>query len=216
MHHRRVRRLSVWVAGAALLGAGALTFLPGAEGHAEPAAAAGSDAKAAAEAGARTPFATVEAESATLGGGAKVHAIEPGDPAPTKATPETEASGYAYAKLDRTGQSVAVVNKTGKQANTLVVRASIPDAPRGGGIDASLNLYVDGTYRQAITISSKQAWNYRHAATNPDDPNAGGAAYRFYNEFPVRVEGAPILDGSTITLKKDAANRTLAVAATRT
>ncbi|MFE5120054.1 hypothetical protein [Streptomyces sp. NPDC056669] len=87
-------------------------------------------------------------------------------PRPPKATPETEASGYAYAKLDRTGQSVAVVNKTGKQANTLVVRASIPDAPQGGGIDASLNLYVDGTYRQAITISSKQAWNYRHAATN--------------------------------------------------
>ncbi|MEU1949096.1 right-handed parallel beta-helix repeat-containing protein [Streptomyces sp. NPDC020125] len=102
MHHRRVRRLSIWVAGAALLGAGAFTVLPGAEGHAEPAAAAGSEATAAAEAGARTPFATVEAECGTLGGGAKVHAIKPGDPAPTKATPETEASGYAYAKLDRT------------------------------------------------------------------------------------------------------------------
>ncbi|CDR13381.1 right-handed parallel beta-helix repeat-containing protein [Streptomyces iranensis] len=210
MHHRRVRRLSIWVAGAALLGAGALTVLPGTEGHAEAGAGAGAEAKAAAKAparaGARTPFATVEAESGTLGGGAKVHAIKPGDPAPTKATPETEASGYAYAKLDRTGQSVAVVNKTGKQANTLVVRASIPDAPHGGGIDASLNLYVDGKYRQAITISSRQAWNYRHAGTNADDPNAGGAAYRFYNEFPVWVEGAPIPDGSTITLKKEAAN----------
>ncbi|WP_413798279.1 hypothetical protein [Streptomyces iranensis] len=216
MHHHRVRRLFIWVAGAALLGAGALTVFPDTEGHAEAAAGAGAEAKAAAakaaaakapaRAGARTPFATVEAESGTLGGGAKVHAIKPGDPAPTKATPETEASGYAYAELDRTGQSVAVVNKTGKQANTLVVRASVPDAPHGGDIAASLNLYVDGKYRQAITISSRQAWNYRHAGTNADDPNAGGAAYRFYNEFPVWVEGAPIPAGSTVTLKKEAAN----------
>lgn len=202
MQHRRVRRLSIWVTGAALLGAGALTVLPDTEGHAETGAAVGAEARAAA--GARTPFATLEAESGTLGGGAEVHAIKPGDPAPTKATAETEASGYSYAKLEKTGQSVAVTNKTGKQANTLVVRASIPDAPRGGGINASLNLYVDGKFRQAITVSSKQAWNYRHATTHPDDPNAGGAAYRFYNEFPVWVEGAPIADGSTITLKKDA------------
>lgn len=202
MQHRRVRRLSTWVTGAALLGTGALTVLPDTEGHAETGAAVGAEARAAA--GARTPFATLEAESGTLGGGAEVHAIRPGDPAPTKATAETEASGYSYAKLEKTGQSVAVTNKTGKQVNTLVVRASIPDAPRGGGINASLNLYVDGKFRQAITVSSKQAWNYRHATTHPDDPNAGGAAYRFYNEFPVWVEGAPIADGSTITLKKDA------------
>ncbi|NEB79828.1 hypothetical protein G3I40_32105 [Streptomyces sp. SID14478] len=202
MQHRTLRRLSLQVACAALLGAGALTVLPDSQGHAVPVAATGADSRA--TAGARTPFVTIEAESGTLGGGARTHAITPGDPAPTSATPETEASGYAYAKLEKTGQSVTVTNTTGKQANTLVVRASIPDAPQGGGIDASLNLYVDGTFRQAITVSSKQAWNYRHATTNADDPNAGGAAYRFYNEFPVRVDGAPIPKGATLTFKKDA------------
>ncbi|GHJ37239.1 hypothetical protein Sm713_28480 [Streptomyces sp. TS71-3] len=101
---------------------------------------------------------------------------------------------------------MALPNNTGKKANTLVVRTSIPDTPQGGGTDASLDLYVNGTFRQAITLSSRQAWNYRHATTNPDDPDAGGMPYRFYNDFPIWVEGAPIAPGSTIELRKDAAN----------
>lgn len=207
MHHRKKRRVTLWVAGAAVLGCGAYAVLPGArsEADAAPAPAAGA-APAAEQAGARTPFVIAEAEKGELGGGATTHALKPGDPAPTKASPETEASGYSYVRLAKTGQAVAVANTSGKPANTLVVRASVPDAPQGGGIDASLNLYVDGAFRQAVTISSKQAWNYRGATTNADDPNAGGVAYRFYNEFPVRITGAPIPAGSKVTLRKDAAN----------
>ncbi|MEU8504735.1 glycosyl hydrolase family 28-related protein [Streptomyces brevispora] len=196
--HRRTRRIPL-----CLLGAGALTVLPAAEGNADTVRPS---SVATASAGARTPFTTVESESGKPAGGADIHSIVPGDPAPTKATLETEASGYAYTRLDETGESVSLSNTTGKPANSLVVRASIPDAPEGGGLTASLNLYVNGTYRQAIRLSSRQAWNYRGAATNPDDPNAGGAAYRFYNEFPVRVEGGPVPAGSTITLQKDAGN----------
>ncbi len=206
MHHPGVRRTSTLIAGAAVLGTAVLTVLPDTDEHPGTVALVRAEARVADTAGARTPFTTIEAESGKLGAGAQIHSVKPGDPAPTKATPETEASGYAYAKLAHTGDSVAVTNKTGEPANTLVIRASIPDAPQGGGINASLNLYVDGAFRQAITISSKQAWNYRHATTNADDPNAGGAAYRFYNEFPVWVEGAPIPDGSTLTFKKDATN----------
>ncbi|MGW6804465.1 right-handed parallel beta-helix repeat-containing protein [Streptomyces sp. NPDC055039] len=160
----------------------------------------------AATAGATTPFVTVEAETGALGGGARVRSISPGAAAPTAASLETEASGYSLVELKATGDSVTLPNSTGKNANTLVVRASIPDAPAGGGITASLNLYVNGVFRQAITLSSQQAWNYRGATTNPDDPRAGGMPYRFYNEFPVWVTGAPIAAGSTIKLQKDAAN----------
>ncbi|MFE9252730.1 glycosyl hydrolase family 28-related protein [Streptomyces sp. NPDC007088] len=202
--HRRTRRLSVRFLGTALLGAGVLTVIPEAAGHAEP---AGSDTAPASPAGARTPFVTVEAETGRLGGGAALRSLTPGDPAPTKATLETEASGYSLAELDRTGESVTLPNSSGKKANTLVVRASIPDAPDGGGLTETLNLYVDGVYRQAITLSSKQAWNYRGASTNPDDPHAGGKAYRFYNEFPVWVKGAAVAANSTVTLRKDAANK---------
>jgi hypothetical protein len=163
-------------------------------------------AAAAVTAGAATPFVTVEAEAGTLGGGARKRSISPGAAVPTVATLELEASGYGLVELKSTGDSLTIANTTGKNANTLVVRASIPDAPAGGGITASLNLYVNGAFRQAITLSSAQAWNYRNATTNPDDPNAGGMPYRFYNEFPLWVTGAPIAPGSTIKLQKDAAN----------
>ncbi|MEV6174171.1 glycosyl hydrolase family 28-related protein [Streptomyces sp. NPDC051954] len=203
--YRRIRRPSIWLSGVASIVAGALLVLPGTEGHAE--SKAGDDVEAvAAAAGATTPFVTVEAETGTLGGGARLRSIKPGATVPTSATLETEASGHALVELKTTGDAVTVRNSSGKQANTLVVRASIPDAAAGGGIDASLNLYVNGTFRQAITLSSKQAWNYRNATTNPDDPNAGGVPYRFYNEFPVRVTGSPIAAGSTLMLRKDTAN----------
>ncbi|MFE4667078.1 glycosyl hydrolase family 28-related protein [Streptomyces sp. NPDC056716] len=188
-----------------MLGGGVLTVLPENEAQAAVPAEASSRAVAA-QAGATTPFTTVEAEGGTLAGGALVRSIKPGDPAPTKATLESEASGYALAELKATGHAISVKNSSGKSANSLVVRAAIPDTAGGGGLDATLNLYVNGSFRQAITLSSKQAWNYRNATTNPDDPNAGGEAYHFYNEFPVRVTGAAIPANATITLKKDAAN----------
>jgi hypothetical protein len=205
------RRILSGLCGVALLTAGVLSVLPrddigpdGVVAHAEPVAAAG--AAPAAAAGATTPFVTVEAESGQLGGGARIRSISPGVPKQTAASLEIEASGYSLVELKNNGDSVAVPNATGKAANTLVVRASIPDAPQGGGIDATLNLYVNGALRQAVTLSSRQAWNYRQATTDPDDPHAGGMPYRFYNEFPVRVTGTPIAPGSTIKLQKDAAN----------
>ncbi|MFB7495460.1 right-handed parallel beta-helix repeat-containing protein [Streptomyces sp. NPDC056161] len=200
---RSIRRSPIWLCGVAAVAVGTLPALPGTESRAAVAAEA---APVAAAAGAATPFATVEAESGTLGGGARVRSVKPGDPAPTAASLESEASGYGLVELKSTGDSVELRNATGKPANTLVVRASIPDSATGGGIDATLNLYVNGVYRQAVPLSSKQEWNYLNATTNPDDPNAGGKPYHFYNEFPLWITGDPVPAGATITLKKDAAN----------
>ncbi|MFJ2676429.1 hypothetical protein [Streptomyces sp. NPDC087525] len=206
------RRIMPGLCGLALLAAGVVSVQSGdarpdnvaMAAAAQPAAL--SEAQIAAAAGATTPFVTVEAESGTLGGGARVRSLTPGAAPPTRATLEGEASGYALVELKANGDSVTLTNNTGKNANSLVVRASIPDAAGGGGISATLNLYVNGVFRQAIALSSQQAWNYRGATTNPDDPRAGGVAYRFYNEFPLRVTGAAIAPGSTIQLKKDAGN----------
>lgn len=163
-------------------------------------------AAAAVSAGATTPFATIEAEDGKLRGSARIRSIGPGTPVPTVATLELEASGYALVELKNTGDSVTLVNNTGLTANTIVVRASIPDAPTGGGITATLNLYVNRVFRQAISLSSAQAWLYRNSTTTPKDPHGGGMPYRFYNEFPVWISGAPIAPGTTITLQKDAEN----------
>ncbi|WP_248294165.1 ricin-type beta-trefoil lectin domain protein [Actinoplanes sp. TBRC 11911] len=181
--------------------AGTLIF---SHGSGSPAFAAG---LASAAAGASTPFVTVEAESGTLGGGARVRDIVPGGPVPTSATLETEASGYGLVELKSTGDSVTITNNTGKQSSSLVLRASIPDAPNGGGLSASLDLYVNGQMRGPISLSSAQAWNYQNSTTTPDDPHGGGRAIEFYNDFPLfPLPGGPIPAGSTVTLRKDSAN----------
>ncbi|MFF2452411.1 glycosyl hydrolase family 28-related protein [Isoptericola sp. NPDC058082] len=175
-----------------------------------PTASAGSPGASAgaSRAGARTPFATIGAEHGRLGGNARVRSLAPGATVGKAATLELEASGYALVELRDVGDSVTVANTTGIHANTLVVRASIPDAPTGGGITATLNLYVDGTFRQSLTLSSAQAWIYRDPVTTAKskDPRTGWPPLHFYNEFPFWVEGAPIAPGSTLTLRKDADN----------
>src|SRR5882757_4113059 len=156
-------------------------------------------------AGAITPFTVLEAEAGTLGGGATVRAFTPGSTVPSAATMELEASGMGLIELNAIGDSVTLVNPV-TNANTIVIRASIPDDPNGGGITATINLYVNGIFRQAVTLSSQQSWNYRNSATTPDDPNGGGTPWHFYNEDRSFITGAPIAAGSTITLQKDAAN----------
>jgi autotransporter-associated beta strand protein len=156
-------------------------------------------------AGAVTPFTVVEAENGALGGGAAIRIFTPGSPVPSAATLELEASGMALVELNATGEFVSVTNPV-VNANAIVIRNSIPDASNGGGITNTINLYVDGVFRQAVTLSSRQSWVYRNATTNPDDPNAEGVPYRFYNEDRTFITGAAIAAGSIITLQKDAAN----------
>src|SRR6266850_1412883 len=156
-------------------------------------------------AGAITPFTVLEAEAGTLGGGATIHAFSPGSTVPSGPTMELEASGMAYVWLTNLNDSVSWTNPVAN-ANAVVIRASIPDAPIGGGTTNTINLSVDGVFRQAITLSSKQSWNYRNSATTPDDPNGGGTPWHFYNEDRAFITGTPIAAGSIITLQKAATN----------
>jgi hypothetical protein len=113
----------------------------------------------------------------------------------------------AYVWLTNLDDSVSWTNPV-DGANTVVIRNCIPDAPNGGGITATIDLYIDGVFRQGITLSSKQSWNYRNNPTNttPDDPNGGGTPWHFYNEDRAFITGAAIAAGSIITLQKDASN----------
>lgn len=66
---------------------------------------------------------------------------------------EAEAIGRKAVRLDRTGQFVAF--HTTAPANSIVVRFSIPDAPGGGGIDATLGLYINGTRVRSLPLTSR-------------------------------------------------------------
>jgi hypothetical protein len=159
-------------------------------------------------AGATTPFATYQAPEGALGGGAKVVSLT-SSPAGEFDTPQGEADGHAYVKLTGTGQSVRWTNKTGRPVNFINVRGSIPDAAAGSGTKATLDLYVNGKFRQALAMNSIQSWQYEGGNNYSGDNQApaAGDPRDFWDEFHAFVSGAPIPAGATLTLRKDAANK---------
>jgi len=170
-------------------------------------ATAAGAATAASAAGAATPFTSYEAEAGTLGGGASKVSLTS---APTDqfSSAPLEASGHAYVQLTGTGQDVKWTNNTGQPITAINVRESIPDAPSGGGITATLDLYVNGAFRQALNLNSKQTWLYEgnnNYGGNDQNP-ADGNPRVFFDESHTFVAGAPIAPGSTFEFRKDAAN----------
>jgi hypothetical protein len=159
--------------------------------------------------GATTPFVTYEAEEGTLGAGATVRALAA--PLTTWSdTPEAEASGRAFVQLQNTGDSLTLPNHTGGEVTFIDFRYSIPDAPAGGGITSTLNLYVDGVFRQSLYVTSKQTWMYASQAGNNWDgmsqaPDAG-SPHIFFEEGHAFISGAPVAPGSMITFQKDSTN----------
>ncbi|WP_447034954.1 discoidin domain-containing protein [Streptomyces sp. DSM 118878] len=147
--------------------------------------------------GADMPYDTYEAEDGVLAGGAKTVG-----PNRTVGDLAGEASGRKAVTLDSTGESVEFTAK--QDTNTLVTRFSIPDAPGGGGTEATLNIYVDGTFRKAIDLTSKYAWLYGDEAAPGNSPGAGPARH-IYDEANVML-GGTVKAGSKIKLQKDSAN----------
>ncbi|MFE6993973.1 right-handed parallel beta-helix repeat-containing protein, partial [Streptomyces pharetrae] len=68
-------------------------------------------------------------------------------------------------------------------ANSIVVRNSIPDAPSGGGVQATISLYANDVFVRKLTLSSKHSWLYG----TTDDPEGltntpGADARRLFDE----------------------------------
>ncbi|MBQ1016247.1 discoidin domain-containing protein [Micromonospora sp. D93] len=78
----------------------------------------------------------------------------------------SESSGRKSVRLTSTGQFVEFTSAN--QANSIVVRNSIPDAAGGGGIEATISLYVNDVFSRKLTLSSKHSWLYG----NTDGPEA--------------------------------------------
>ncbi|HEY0258101.1 MAG TPA: hypothetical protein VGC39_11705, partial [Candidatus Methylacidiphilales bacterium] len=157
--------------------------------------------------GAPLPFTSYEAENGSLGGGATVRSLTA--PPTTKfSSPELEASGHSFVELNATNESVTWTNNTGQNITAINLRASIPDSAGGGGTTATLALYVHGTFRQNITLSSVQTWVYETDAAydGMNETPSFEHAHIFYDETPFRVTGAAIAPGSTFMLRKDSGN----------
>ena len=157
--------------------------------------------------GAVTPFTSYEAEAGTVGGGATVVTMT-ALPTTQYSSPVLEASGHAYVQIPGNGQYVRWKNDTGKKITAINVRYCIPDTRNGGGFTTTLNLYVNGVFRQAITMNSKQTWLYEgndHYQGNSQDP-ADGDPRVFFDDVHTFITGAPVPPGATIGLEKDSTN----------
>ena len=178
--------------------------------HATPRSGTGALPRAAAApaVGASTPFRTYEAEAGSPGGGATVTSLT-APPATQYSSAALEASGHAYVHLGGAGSSVQWTNTTGAPISFLNVRASIPDSASGGGTTATLDLYVDGVFRQVLNLNSKQSWVYEgndNYNTSDNQNPADGDPRVFWDESHTFVSGAPIPAGATFSLRKDATN----------
>ncbi|GAA0398160.1 hypothetical protein Acor_34700 [Acrocarpospora corrugata] len=128
--------------------------------------------------GAAVPYLSYEAEAASYQG-----VLLTADPLRTFGHTNfaTESSGRRSVRLNSSGQYVEFTSAN--QANSIVVRNSIPDGAGGGGIDATISLYVNGTFAQKLNLSSKHSWLYG----NTDQPEGltntpGGDARRLFDE----------------------------------
>ncbi|WP_329105248.1 discoidin domain-containing protein [Micromonospora sp. NBC_01699] len=149
--------------------------------------------------GANLPYEMYEAEDGLVGGGAQVVG-----PNRTIGDLAGEASGRRAVTLNSTGNFVEFTTKA--STNTLVTRFSIPDAAGGGGIDSTLNVYVNNVFHKAIPLTSKYIWLYGAEAGPGNSPGAGPARH-IYDEANIFLD-ATIPAGSKIKLQKDAANTT--------
>ncbi|MFC8868996.1 CARDB domain-containing protein [Streptomyces sp. NPDC057148] len=114
----------------------------------------------------------------------------------------TESSGRESVRLDSTGQYVEFTSTT--PTNSIVVRNSIPDAPGGGGAEATISLYADGEFVRKLTLSSKHSWLYG----DTDDPEGltnrpGGDARRLFDESHALLDRT-FPQGTEFRLQRDA------------
>ncbi|MEV4347755.1 CARDB domain-containing protein [Actinoplanes sp. NPDC049596] len=105
--------------------------------------------------GAAVPYVSYEAESGTYNG-----TLVEADAKRTFGHTNfgTESSGRKSVRLTATGQYVQFTSAN--QANSIVVRNSIPDAPGGGGQSATISLYANDQFVQKLTLSSRNSWLY--------------------------------------------------------
>jgi hypothetical protein len=110
---------------------------------------------------------------------------------------ETESSGQQCVKLVSKGQFVAFISTI--NANSIVIRYSLPDNKQGNGLSSTLGIYKNGRLIQHCKISSRYSWLYgKYPFTNnPGD----GVPRNFYDEM--RVPGLKIEKGDTIRIQRD-------------
>ncbi|HET6559488.1 MAG TPA: glycosyl hydrolase family 28-related protein, partial [Prolixibacteraceae bacterium] len=110
---------------------------------------------------------------------------------------ETESSGQRCVMLQENGQWVELTSTI--NANSMVLRYSLPDSKNGGGLHSTLGIYVNGKLAGHYHISSQ----YTHLYGKYPFTNAPGAGKQrnFYDE--IRVTDLQIVKGDVVKIERD-------------
>jgi hypothetical protein len=146
--------------------------------------------------GATPPFSEYEAESGTYTPGRLMSSSL------TVGQPTAECSNREAVALTNTSDFVQWVSQA--QANSVVVRLSVPDTAQGGGTNYTLDLYTNNTFAQAIPVTSVYSWLYGDELLPSESPSQGTPMHMF-DEAQVML-GSTIPAGTIVKLQKDAAN----------
>ena len=114
---------------------------------------------------------------------------------------QAESTGRQADQLTATGQYVELTLT--KPANSIVVRYSIPDNSDGSTATAPLSVYANGTYLQALNLTTEYSWLYGGGYTDTHTPS-NGPAHHFYDETRALIGNWPA--GTVLKLQKDAAD----------
>ena len=114
---------------------------------------------------------------------------------------QSEASGRQAVKLSATSDYVEFTLT--EAANAMVLRYCIPDSNDGAGINAGLNVYVNGEKDSTLNLTSKYEWVYgKYPYFNTPSE---GKPHRFFDEVRV-LFGKTLPAGTKLKLQKDADN----------
>ncbi|WUJ74413.1 discoidin domain-containing protein [Kribbella soli] len=147
--------------------------------------------------GANMPYDHLEAEDASVGGGATV--IGPNQ---TIGDLAGEASGRRAVTLNSNGSYVEFTTRA--STNTLVTRFSMPDSAGGGGQSSSISVYINGSFAKTLPLTSKYAWLYG-AEASPNNSPGSGPARHIYDEANLMLDQT-YPAGTKIRLQKDPSN----------
>ena len=110
-------------------------------------------------------------------------------------TPEAEASGRSYVRLNKSGDYLEFEAR--KPADAIVLRYCIPDAAQGGGRDMVIELLINGEHRAKIPLTSRYTWVYGDFPWS-NDPSLG-KAHHFFDEAQAVV--GDIREGDLVRLQ---------------
>ncbi|MGG4107079.1 discoidin domain-containing protein [Paenibacillus lautus] len=150
--------------------------------------------------GASMPYTRYDTDDALRGGGALLKSAPTFDQALTA----SEASGQRYVALPSNGSNLEWTVRPGEGGAGVTMRYTMPDSPDGMGLTGSLDVYVNGTKKKTVPLTSYYNWQYFSSDHPADAPGGGRPLFRF-DEVHWKMD-TPLQPGDHIRIQKSNAD----------